>query len=269
MSASDTISIASWNVNSVKARIDTVLKWIDEAKPDVVGLQEIKTMDDGFPALEFETRGYHLAVHGQKSYNGVAILSKYPMSEVQRGLAGNEEDDQARYVEALIEHPKRPVRFASIYLPNGNPVEDGSHPKYTYKLDWYARLRARAIELLAKEEICILGGDYNTIPRRVDTHDPDGWWGDALFRPETLDAWQALLGEGYTDAFAQMSNAPHEYTFWDYQGGAWPRNHGIRIDHLVCSPQAIDRIEDLRIDKHVRDWPKPSDHVPIVGTFAL
>ena len=263
------LTVATWNVNSVKARIDTVLKWLDEAKPDIVGFQEIKTVDDAFPALEFETRGYNLAVHGQKSYNGVAILSKHPIDNVIRGLPGNEDDEQARYIEAEISHPKGAVRFASIYLPNGNPVEDGSHPKYTYKLDWYAKLRARARELLRNEEVCILGGDYNTIPRPADVHDPEGWWGDALYRRETLEAWQALLGEGYYDAFAQMSGAEGQYTFWDYQGGAWPRNNGIRIDHLVCSPQAIDRLESLRIDKHVRDWTKPSDHEPVVGTFAL
>jgi len=263
------LTIASWNVNSVKARIDTVLRWIDETKPDVVGLQEIKTVDDSFPFMEFETRGYNVAVHGQKSYNGVAILSRFPMSDITRGLPGDEDDDQARYIEAVIDAPHRPVRFGCIYLPNGNPVEDGSHPKYTYKLDWYARLRARARNMLAREEVMVLGGDYNTIPRPGDTHDPDGWWGDALYRQETLDAWRALLGEGLYDAFDQLDGGEARYTFWDYQGGAWQNNSGIRIDHMVCSPQAIDLLTDLRIDKHVREWTKPSDHVPVVITLDV
>ena len=265
-----TTTVATWNVNSVKARIDTVLRWIDEAKPDVVGLQEIKTVNDGFPFMEFETRGYNVAVHGQKSYNGVAILSKHPIEDVTRGLPGNEDDDQARYIEAVISLPKTALRFASIYLPNGNPVgEDSSHPKYTYKLDWYERLRARARDLLTLEEVTVLGGDYNTIPRPGDTYDPKGWWGDALFRQDTLDAWRALLAEGYYDAFDQLSGADAAYTFWDYQGGAWQNNSGIRIDHLVCSPQAADRLTDLRIDKHVREWTKPSDHVPVVGVLDI
>ena len=262
------LSIATWNVNSVKARLPTVLRWMDEAKPDVVGFQEIKTVDEAFPRLEFEDRGYNLVVHGQKSYNGVALLSKLPIEEVQVGLPGDDGDDQARYVEAVLSHPKGPIRYATLYLPNGNPVRPDSS-KYPYKLAWMERLRARARELLAQEDFTVFGGDYNVIPRPADVHDPEGWWGDALFRQETLDSFRALLAEGLTSAFMQASGAAGQYTFWDYQGGAWPRNHGIRIDHLLCSPHAIDRLAELRIDRHVRDWPKPSDHVPVVGIFDL
>ena len=264
------MDIATWNVNSVKARLATVERYLDEAKPDIIAFQEIKTVDEAFPAESFESRGYTLAVHGQKSYNGVAILSKHPIDEVQVGLPGMEGDEQARYIEAVVSLPKGAVRVASIYLPNGNPVgEAGDSEKYRYKLDWYAALRAHARELLSLEEAVVLAGDYNTIPRDEDTHDPAAWWGDALFRTETLDQWRALLASGYYSAFEMLSGAPGQYTFWDYQAGAWPRNHGIRIDHLVCSPQAMDRCEALRIDKHVRDWTKPSDHVPVVGRFSL
>ena len=264
------ISVATWNVNSVKARLPTVLRWLDEAKPDVVGFQEIKCVDDAFPRLEFEDRGYNVATHGQKSYNGVALLSKHPIEDLRTGLPGDSDDEQARYIEAVVSTPKQPVRVASIYLPNGNPVgESGEHPKYRYKLRWMERLRAHARDLLRHEEILVLGGDYNVIPTAADVHDPEGWWGDALYRSETLAAFRALEAEGLYSAFDQASGAAGQYTFWDYQGGAWPRNEGIRIDHLLCSPQAVDRLEAVRIDKHVRDWEKPSDHVPVVGMFRV
>ena len=262
------MDIATWNVNSVKARLATVTRYLDEAKPDILAMQEIKTVDDAFPVEAFEERGYNLAVHGQKSYNGVAIASKYPIDDVRIGLPGEDEDEQARYIEVVASLPKGAVRVASIYLPNGNPVQPDSD-KYPYKLGWYDRLIAHAESLLANEEAVVLAGDYNTIPRAEDVHDPSGWWGDALYRPETLAKWRELLNLGYYSAFEMLSNAAGQYTFWDYQGGAWPRNHGIRIDHLVCSPQAMDRCEALRIDKHVRDWSKPSDHVPVVGRFTL
>ena len=273
------IDIATWNVNSVKARLPTVLRWVDEAKPDVICLQEIKCVDEAFPSLEFEDRGYTLLVHGQKSYNGVAIATKLPVDEFVEGLPGEDfpdgdEPDQARYLEAVLSHPKGAVRVATIYMPNGNPVgsgehADGEHPKYRYKLRFMERLRARAEELLKYEEVTVLGGDYNVIPGPGDVHDPDGWWGDALYRQETLDAYRALLALGLYSAVDQMDGAPGQYTFWDYQGGAWPRNHGIRIDHLLGSPQAADCLESVRIDRHVRDWAKPSDHVPVVGRYRL
>ncbi len=265
----DLMKIATWNVNSINVRLPAVTKWLKENAPDILCMQEIKTVDDGFPAAEFEALGYNVAVHGQKSYNGVAIISKRPFEEVTQGLPGEDDDEQARYLEAVVMGDSGPVRFASIYLPNGNPVmEDGEFTeKYAYKLRWLARLKARAEALLPLEEPIIFAGDYNVIPDAKDTHDPHAWWGDALYRTETHAAFRALLGIGLTEAFEQMDGRAGQYSFWDYQAGAWPRNHGIRIDHLLLSPQAADKITHLKIDRDVRDGVKPSDHVPVLGTF--
>jgi exodeoxyribonuclease-3 len=269
------MEIASWNVNSIKARMHAVTAWLKSARPDVVCLQEIKTVDEAFPFMEIEALGYNVEVHGQKSYNGVAILSKHPFEEVTRRLPplkdGDDIDEQARYIEAVIAGENGPVRVASIYLPNGNPVhQDGAfHPKYVYKLEWMKRLANHAERLLAYEEPLILAGDYNVIPEAKDTHDPAGWTGDAAFRPETHAAFQRMLNLGLTEAFEQMDGRAGQYTFWDYQAGAWQNNNGIRIDHLLLSAQAADKITALRIDKMVRDGTKPSDHVPIIGHFDL
>jgi len=265
------MKIATWNVNSIKARLHAVTAWLEAEKPDIACLQEIKTVDDGFPRLEIEAMGYHVETHGQKSYNGVALLSKFPLEDIRRGLPGDESDEQARYIEAVASTDKGAVRVASIYLPNGNPVLDDpmESPKYTYKLEWMARLRRHAQDLLRHEEPLVLAGDYNVIPRPVDTHDPKGWWGDALFRQETLDAFHALKHIGLYDLFDQFDGRDGQYTFWDYQGGAWQNNLGIRIDHLLCSPQAIDRAEAINIHKMTREGVKPSDHVPVVGHFDL
>ena len=246
--------------------------FLGSAKPDVLCLQEIKTVDEGFPRMEIEAMGYNVAVHGQKSYNGVAILSKLPFDEVLPRLPGEDEDEQARYLEAVISTSSGAVRVASIYLPNGNPVEggpdeNGVSEKYRYKLRWLERLRVHAQGLLAYEEPLILAGDYNVIPRAGDTHDPAAWWGDALYRQETLDAFHALRNIGLYDMFDQFDGRDGQYTFWDYQRGAWPNNLGIRIDHLLCSAQAIDRASAIGIDKMVRDGEKPSDHVPVIGHF--
>jgi exodeoxyribonuclease-3 len=251
--------IATWNVNSVNARLDTVLDWFREAQPDVACLQELKCVDEKFPAEAFESLGYNCAVHGQKTYNGVAILSKFPMSEIRRGLPGEAEDVQARYLEALIEAPT-PVRVASIYLPNGNPV---GAEKFAYKLRWMARLQAHARGLLELEEPLILAGDYNVIPEPEDCHDPAVWVGDALFQPESRSAFRALKWLGFSDAHEVAGEPPHTYTFWDYQAGAWPRNHGIRIDHLLLSAQAADRFGAITTWRETRDREKPSDHVPV------
>ena len=252
--------IATWNVNSVNARLETVLRWFEEAKPDVACLQEIKCVDEKFPAEAFERLGYNVAVHGQKAYNGVALLSKTPMEDIRCGLPGDERDEQARYIEAVISGPE-PVRVASIYLPNGNPVET---EKFTYKLAWMARLHAHAKGLIELEERFALLGDYNVIPERRDAEFPDKWIGDALFRPETCGAFRALKNLGLTEAFLQADGAPGAYTFWDYQAGAWQRNNGIRIDHALLSPQAADRLRGVAIHRDVRSWDKPSDHVPLV-----
>jgi len=266
------MDIATYNVNSIKARLHAVTDWLQDKKPDIACLQEIKTVDEDFPREAIEALGYNVITHGQKSYNGVAILSKLPFEETRTGLPGDDSDEQARYLEAVVIGAKGPVRVASIYLPNGNPVmdEDGNfHTKYTYKLAWLERLRAHATSLLPFEEPLILAGDYNVIPTDQDTHDPIAWAGDALFRPETHAAFNALKWLGLTSAYEAKDGRPHEYTFWDYQAGAWPKNNGIRIDHLLCSAQAADRLQSVRIDKYVRGKEKPSDHVPFVGTFDL
>lgn len=242
----------------------TVAAWLREADPDVVCLQEIKCVDDAFPYLELEALGYQCAVHGQKTYNGVAILSKHGLEDVRRGLPGDDSDEQARYVEAVIPLPDTAVRVASIYLPNGNPV---STDKFAYKLAWFERLHRHAETLLALEEPLVLAGDYNVIPRPEDVHDPGAWADDALFRPESRAAWRSLLNLGFTDAFMATDGRGGQYTFWDYQGGAWPKDHGIRIDHLALSPQAADRLDEVRIHREARAMEKPSDHTPIVGAF--
>lgn len=257
--------IATWNVNSVNARLETVLRWFEEASPDVACLQEIKCVDEKFPAEAFERLGYNVAVHGQKSYNGVAMLSKTPLEDVRKGLPGEDEDEHARYLEAVVSGPT-PVRVASIYLPNGNPIETD---KFGYKLRWMARLNAHARELLAYEEPLALVGDYNVIPEPRDAANPNNWLGDALFQPESRAAFRALKNLGLTEAFLAIDGSPEAYTFWDYQAGAWQRNNGIRIDHALLSPQAADLLRGCVIHRDVRGWDKPSDHVPVVVELDL
>jgi exodeoxyribonuclease-3 len=257
--------IASWNVNSINARLETVTAWFKEAAPDVACLQEIKCVDEAFPRGAFEDLGYNVEVHGQKSYNGVALLSKTPLEDVRRGLPGDDGDDHARYLEAVVSGP-RPVRVACIYLPNGNPV---GTEKFAYKLAWLERLRLHAASLLELEEPLALLGDYNVIPEPQDCDDPASWTGDALFQPESRAAFRRLKWMGLTDAYLQADGRPNVYTFWDYQAGAWRRDHGIRIDHALLSPQAADRLRGFEIHKDVRGWDKPSDHVPVVAELEL
>lgn len=252
--------IATWNVNSVNARLETVVRWFEEAKPDVACLQEIKCVDEKFPTEPFERLGYNIAIHGQKSYNGVALLSKTPLEDVRKGLPGDEADEQARYIEAVVSGPE-PVRVASIYLPNGNPIPTD---KFAYKLAWMERLNAHARGLLALEEPFVLTGDYNVIPEPRDAEFPGAWVDDALFQPQSRAAFRALKNLGLTEAYLQADGAPGAYTFWDYQAGAWQRNNGIRIDHALLSPQAADRLAGVSIHRDVRAWDKPSDHVPLV-----
>jgi exodeoxyribonuclease-3 len=258
------VRIATWNVNSVNARLETVLRWFEAERPDVACLQEIKCIDEKFPAEAFERLGYNVAVHGQKTYNGVALLSRTPLEDVVRGLPGDETDDQARYIEAVVSGPK-PVRVASIYLPNGNPL--GSE-KFAYKLAWMERLHRHAADLLRLEEPLALMGDYNVIPGPLDAANPGEWTGDALFQPESRAALRALLWLGLTDAWTEAGEGPGGYTFWDYQAGAWPRKNGIRIDHALLSPQAADRLAGCRIDRAPRGWDKPSDHTPLIIELA-
>ena len=251
-------TIATWNVNSVNARLPNVLAWLAEARPDVALLQEIKCLDPAFPTEAVGELGYNVATLGQKAYNGVAILSRRPIEDVVRGLPGEPADEQARYIEATVGD----LRVASIYLPNGNPI---GTDRFAYKLAWMERLRAHAATLLELDQAVVLGGDFNVIPKPIDCHDPRAWLGDALFQPESRRAFRSLLHLGYTEAFRALH--PHErgaYSFWDYQGGAFQLDHGIRIDHHLLSPQAADRLVACTIDKAPRRQPKASDHTPVI-----
>jgi len=257
--------IATWNINGIKARLGLLLQWLEQEKPDIVCLQEIKSVDEAFPRAEIEALGYHVETHGQKSWNGVAILSLMRFDEVTRGLPGDDADEQARLIEGVFSVPSGAIRVCNIYLPNGNPVDS---EKFPYKLRWMERLTAFAEERLKLEEPFIILGDYNLIPAPIDAHHPEGWWGDALYRPESLERFRTLVNLGFTDALRAITAEP-SYTFWDFQAGAWRRNHGIRIDHLLLSPQAADRLDDVVVHKEVRGWDKPSDHVPVEGWFTF
>ncbi|MCU0815547.1 MAG: exodeoxyribonuclease III [Cypionkella sp.] len=253
------MKIATFNINGIKARIEALPRWLEEAQPDVVCLQEIKSVDEAFPREIFEDMGYHVETHGQKSFNGVAILSKFPLEDVTRGLPGDAADEQARWIEAVVLSP-RPIRVCGLYLPNGNPAPG---PKYDYKLAWMARMEARVRALLATEEPFLCAGDYNIIPQAEDAARPEAWTEDALFLPASRAAFRRMLHLGLTEAFRARVQGGGHYSFWDYQAGAWERNNGIRIDHLLLSPQAADRLLDVGIDKATRAGDKPSDHVPV------
>ncbi|MBP1847984.1 exodeoxyribonuclease-3 [Rhizobium petrolearium] len=259
------MKIATWNINGVKARIDNLRQWLTDSQPDIVCLQEIKSVDEAFPRLEIEALGYHVETHGQKGFNGVALLSKIRPDEIMRGLPGDDGDEQSRYIEGVFSVPRGAIRVASIYLPNGNPPEDPV--KYPYKLSWMERLRQHARNCLLLEEPLILAGDYNVIPEPHDCFDPAAWATDALFLPETRAAFRRLENLGLVDAVRATTDATKLYSFWDYQAGAWQKNNGIRIDHLLLAPEAADRLKATAIEKHVRAWEKPSDHVPVVGLF--
>lgn len=260
------VKIATWNVNSIKTRIGNVLHWLRQAKPDIVMLQELKCLAEDAPCLEIEDLGYNTLVVGQKSYNGVALLSRFPMELTRTSLPEGGDDAQARYVEALVELPatngsrRSVLRAASIYLPNGNPVDS---EKFAYKLAWMDRLKHHARTLLALEEPLVLGGDYNVIPAPEDVYDPAAWVDDALFRLETRQHYRAILNLGFTDAFRVLNPQPGQYSFWDYQAGAWQKDRGLRIDHLLLSPQAADRLTASGIDRGPRGREKPSDHTPV------
>ena len=253
------MKIATFNINGIKARAEALPAWLKAAEPDVVLLQEIKSTDEAFPQEVLEGTGYAVHTHGQKSFNGVAILSRLPVEDITRGLPGDETDEQARWIEATV-IGARAVRVCGLYLPNGNPAPG---PKYDYKLGWMARMQARVETLLKTEEPLVFAGDYNVIPQDEDAAKPDSWREDALALPETRAAFRRIVNLGLTDAFRARVSGPGQYSFWDYQAGAWQKNNGIRIDHLLLSPQAADLLRDTGIDKDVRAGEKPSDHVPV------
>jgi len=253
------MKIATFNINGIKARINALPDWLDEAQPDVALLQEIKSVDEAVPREIFEDRGYQVETHGQKGFNGVAILSKLPLEDVTRGLPGDDTDEQARWIEATV-MGEVPVRVCGLYLPNGNPAPG---PKYDYKLSWMKRLETRANQLLSLEEPALMAGDYNVIPSAIDAARPDAWRDDALFRPETREAFRRIVNLGFTEAFRACNQLPEQYSFWDYQAGAFQRNDGIRIDHFLLTPQCADLLTDCQIDAFARAREKPSDHVPV------
>ena len=261
------MKIATWNINGVKARIDGAVTWLKETAPDVACFQEIKSATEAFPGEAFEALGYNVAVHGQKGFNGVAILSKRPLDEVAvRGLPGDGADAHARYIEAVIPRPGGVVRVGNLYLPNGNPI---GTDKFAYKLAWMRRLNEHVRGLLELEEPLLLVGDFNVIAEPVDAKNPQAWMEDALFQPETRAAFRALVNLGLTDTVRACHPQAGVYTFWDYQAGAWQKDHGIRIDHILASPQAADRLATAGIDKFTRGWEKPSDHVPVWVELAV
>jgi len=255
------MKIASFNINGVKARIQALTDWLGQTDADVVVLQEIKSIDEAFPREHFEDLGWTVETHGQKGFNGVAIFSKLPLEDLTRGLPGDDSDEQARYIEATVVGDKA-VRIAGLYLPNGNPVPG---PKYDYKLAWMERLRLRAAELLAMEMPAVMLGDYNIIPEARDAASPQKWVDDALFLPESRAAFRTILNQGWTEAIRARDpwGTRGPFTFWDYQAGAWNKDDGIRIDHMLLSPQATDLMQDTGVDRDARAGEKPSDHVPV------
>lgn len=249
------MKLASWNVNSIKARLPIVTDWVKTHAPDVLFLQELK--GEEFPTLAFQELGYQSLFVSQKAYNGVAILSKTAATPILTRLSGDETDEQARYLEADWNH----LRLINIYLPNGNPI-DGD--KFTYKLKWMDRLRTRLFELRKNNIPFLVGGDFNIIPEKRDCYDPELWAGDALFHKDSVAKFRALLNLGLVDAFRIDNQESHRYTFWDYQAGAWPKNHGLRIDHFLLSPPLVSRFVSCTIDSSPRKLDKSSDHTPII-----
>jgi exodeoxyribonuclease-3 len=250
------MKIATYNVNGINARLPVLLRWLADTQPEVACLQELKAPQEKFPLLALREAGYHSIWHGQKSWNGVAILARgQDPVEAVRGLPGDPEDVQSRYIEGTVGG----VRIGCLYLPNGNPAPG---PKFDYKLRWFDRLTAHATELLAKPEPVVLAGDYNVIPEEIDVYRPESWVLDALFRPETRAAYRGLLAQGWTDALRHLNPDGRVYTFWEYTRGAWGRNAGLRIDHLLLNPAAAQRLAAAGVDRAVRGWEKSSDHAP-------
>lgn len=254
------VTVATWNVNSIKSRLPQALAYLKQHAPDIVLLQELKCVDEAFPVLEIESLGYNLALHGQKTYNGVAILSKFPIDETFKGLPGDENDDQARYIESVISLPHGAMRVASVYVPNGQ--EPGSE-KFSYKMRFLDRLYKHLKQLLNYEEILVVGGDYNVAPEEIDVYDPKSLDGTVCFHPEERTRFRKLLHMGFTDAYRALHPQKHQFSWWDYRGGGWQYNKGMRIDHLLLSPEATDRIKTCDIESELRGEEKSSDHVPV------
>jgi len=250
------MKIATYNVNGVNGRLPVLLRWLEEAKPDVVCLQELKAPQEKFPLQAIQDAGYQAMWQGQKSWNGVAILARTEIKEVRKGLPGDEEDTQSRYIEAFIDG----VLVCCLYLPNGNPAPG---PKYDYKLRWFERLADHAAKLLDTGLPVVLTGDFNVMPADIDVYKPERWLDDALFRPETRAAFQKLIRQGWTDAIRKRYPNEKIYTFWDYFRNAYGRDAGLRIDHFLLSPNISERLQSAGVDKHVRGWEKSSDHAPV------
>jgi exodeoxyribonuclease-3 len=250
------MKIATWNVNSIRARLEHLTEWLKNEQPDIALLQEIKCEIATFPHEAIEDLGYNVAVLGQKTFNGVAILAKSPLEDVTKGLPTFPEDDQARYIEAVI----GTTRVASVYIPNGMAV--GSD-KYAYKMMFLDRLRQHLSNILLYEECCIIGGDYNIAPEDRDIHDPDAWRGTILCSEPERQHFQSLLHLGYYDALRLHHEGPGPFTWWDYRNGAWQRNGGWRIDHLLLSPLAVDQAQASGVDSALRAKEKASDHAPV------
>lgn len=260
------VTVATWNVNSLKSRMQHLLDWVAEEPVDIILLQETKTEDATFPSMEIESAGYNIAMHGQKSYNGVAVLSKHPIDEVIKGLPGNEGDEQARYIEAVISVPDGAVRVASVYVPNGNEV--GSE-KFAHKMRFYDRLNTHMQSLFALDEPVIIGGDFNVGPYPVDVYDPKRLDGTVCYHKDERTKLRTILNQGWSDAFRERHPNEQAFSWWDYRGGAYAKNHGLRIDFLLSNPQATDTMTDCHMTESLRQKEKPSDHIPVVATLAI
>ena len=251
------MKIASYNVNGVNGRLPVLLKWMEWSSPDIICLQELKAPQEKFPLEAIENAGYEAIWHGQKSWNGVAILSKIGKPrEIRNGLPGDEEDLHSRYIEAEVGD----LTIGCLYLPNGNPVPG---PKFDYKLKWFDRLQSHARTLIKDKKAVILAGDFNVMPTDLDVYKPENWVDDALFKPEVREAFQSLLKQGWTDAIRKLHPAEKIYTFWDYFRNAFGRNAGLRIDHFLLSPELVPRLKKGGVDVEVRGWEKTSDHAPV------
>jgi exodeoxyribonuclease III len=254
------MKIATWNVNSIKARLPNALEWLREAKPDVVLLQELKCVNEAFPAMEIEELGYNIALNGQKTYNGVAILSKYPLEDIITTLPGEPEDTQARYIEAVVSVGKEAVRVVSVYVPNG---QDPTSDKFPYKLRFMDRLVSHMETLLSYDEKLVIGGDYNVGHQDIDVFDADKIRGIVCFHPEEQKRFRTMLNLGLTDVWRSLNPSEKRFSWWDYRGGGYSKNEGLRIDYLLLSPQAVDTVRASGMDEDTRTREKASDHIPV------